>query len=68
MINSRTYAVREENPEIRVYVMKRLREKSRRLVKYWLVTYKQASGRERLYAGMFFMLLLTYVWWAMIVF
>ena len=48
--------------------MKQLKEKSKRLVKYWRVTYQQASDRERLFGGMFLMMLLTYVWWAMIVF
>jgi hypothetical protein len=48
--------------------MKRIKEKSRRIVKYWRIRYQQASGRERLSVGMFVMMLLTYVWWAMLVF
>jgi hypothetical protein len=48
--------------------MKRLKDKSKRLVKYWFVSYKQASGSERLQVGMFLMMMLVYIWWAMLSF
>lgn len=44
--------------------MKRPKEKFKRIVKYWRVSYQQATGRERLSVGMFAMVMLTYVWWA----
>jgi hypothetical protein len=48
--------------------MKRIKEKSQRLVKYWRVRYQQASGKERLSLGMFVMMMLAYTWWAMLAF
>jgi len=47
--------------------MKRIEEKFKRLVKYWSISYKQASGRDRLAIGMFLMLL-AYEWWLILVF
>lgn len=47
--------------------MKRIQDKSRRIVKYWRVRYRQASGKERLYLGMYVMTVLAYAWWAMVV-
>jgi hypothetical protein len=47
--------------------MKRIEEKLKRKVKYWRISYLQASGRERQALGLFGMLLLTYVWWAILV-
>jgi hypothetical protein len=46
--------------------MKRIEEKLKRKMKYWRVSYLQASGRERLSIGMFALLMLTYVWWAIL--
>jgi len=43
--------------------MKRLREKVKRTAKYWRVSYKQASGNDRLYIGMFALAMLVYAWW-----
>ena len=43
--------------------MKQMEEKVKRTVKYWRVRYKQASGRDRLYIGLFALMILTYVWW-----
>jgi hypothetical protein len=47
--------------------MKRIEEKLKRKVKYWRVSYMQASGRERLSMGMFTMLMLIYMWWVALV-
>jgi hypothetical protein len=47
--------------------MKRPKDKFKRIVKYWRVSYRQASGRERLSVGMFALVMLTYVWWAFLV-
>jgi len=46
--------------------MKRIEDKFRRMVKYWRVSYSQASERERLSVGMFAIVILTYAWWAML--
>ena len=43
--------------------MKRIEEKFKRTVKYWRISYKQASGRDRLYLGLFALIMLTYAWW-----
>jgi hypothetical protein len=48
--------------------MKRLKDKSKRLVKYWFVSYKQASDNQRLQVGLFLMMMLVYSWWAMLSF
>ena len=47
--------------------IKRPKDKFKRIVKYWRVSYQQASGRERLSVGMFALVMLTYVWWAFLV-
>lgn len=44
--------------------MKRIKRKYERIVKYWRISYKQASERERLVVGVFTLMMLTYVWWA----
>jgi hypothetical protein len=46
--------------------MKPKKEKFKRVVKYWRVRYMQASKEERLSAAMFAVVVLTYVWWAML--
>ena len=48
--------------------MKRIKEKSKRIIKYWRITYQQASENDRLIVGLFFMVMLAYIWWAMLVF
>jgi hypothetical protein len=48
--------------------MKQIEEKFKRKVKYWYVSYKQASDRDRLCIGLFAVLMVTYVWWVMVVF
>ena len=48
--------------------MKRLKEKYNRIIKYWSVTYRQASGRDRLFMGMFTLMVLVYAWWVILVF
>lgn len=47
--------------------MKQIQEKSRRIVKYWRVRYRQASGKERMFVGLYVLSMLAYVWWAMLV-
>jgi len=47
--------------------MKQIEEKFKRTVKYWRICYKQASGRDRLYMGLFSLLVLVYAWWIMVV-
>lgn len=48
--------------------MKRTKEKLKRIVKYWRISYMQASGRDRLSLGMFAVVMLVYVWWVILVF
>jgi hypothetical protein len=48
--------------------MKQIKEKFKRTVKYWRITYQQANGRDRLSMGMFALLMLAYAWWAMLAF
>jgi hypothetical protein len=43
--------------------MKQMEEKVKRTVKYWRIRYKQTNGRDRLYIGLFALMILTYVWW-----
>jgi hypothetical protein len=43
--------------------MKQIEEKFKRKVKYWRISYKQASGRERLLLGLYSVLILVYTWW-----
>ncbi|HET9590381.1 MAG TPA: hypothetical protein VFO91_16460 [Anaerolineales bacterium] len=47
--------------------MKRIKEKFKRTVKYWRVSYMQASGRDRLSLGMFAFFMLAYTWWLILV-
>lgn len=47
--------------------MKQIEEKFKRKVKYWRITYKQANGQDRLSMGMFVLLMLVYVWWAILI-
>jgi len=51
----------------RLYFMKRIEDKFKRIVKYWSISYKQTSGRDRLAIAMFLMLL-AYEWWLILVF
>ena len=48
--------------------MKRIKEKSRRIVKYWRVRYQQASGDERMWVGLYVLAVLAFAWWVMLVF
>ena len=48
--------------------MKQIKEKFKRKVKYWRVSYMQASGRDRLSIGLFALLMLAYAWWVIVVF
>jgi hypothetical protein len=51
-----------------VCFMKQIKEKSRRIVKYWRIRYQQANGKERMFAGLYVLAMLAYAWWAMMVF
>ena len=48
-------------------VMKRIKEKFRRTVKYLRVSYKQASLDERMLMGMGALVMLVYAWWVVVV-
>jgi hypothetical protein len=48
--------------------MRRIEDKFKRMVKYWRVSYSQASERDRLSLGMFAFVMLAYAWWALLVF
>ena len=48
--------------------MKQIEEKLKRKMKYWRVSYMQASNRDRLLLGAFMLIFLTYAWWMMLVF
>jgi hypothetical protein len=43
--------------------MKRIEEKFKRTMKYLRVSYKQASGRDRMFMGLFSLMVLVYAWW-----
>jgi hypothetical protein len=43
--------------------MKQIEEKLKRKMKYLRVSYKQASGRDRLHIGLYSVLILVYLWW-----
>ena len=47
--------------------MKRIKEKFKRTVKFWSVSYKQTSGRDRLFMGMCALVMLVYTWWVVLV-
>jgi hypothetical protein len=46
--------------------MKQIRQKYARIVKYWRISYRQSSDRDRLVVGVFALLMLTYFWWAIL--
>jgi hypothetical protein len=45
--------------------MKQIKQKYARILKYWRISYKQSSERERLIVGVFALMMLTYFWWAL---
>ena len=47
--------------------MKQKKDKFRRVMKYWRVRYMQASNQERVSLAMFMVVMLTYLWWAILV-
>jgi hypothetical protein len=47
--------------------MKEIEEKLKRKVKYWRISYQQASGRDRLLMGMYTLMVLIYAWWVFLV-
>jgi len=48
--------------------MKQKKDKFRRVVKYWRVRYIQASSQERVSLALFIVVMLTYLWWTILVF
>lgn len=48
--------------------MKQIEEKFKRKVKYLRISYKQASGRDRLLLGLYSVLILVYAWWYFLIF
>lgn len=47
--------------------MKQIEEKFKRKVKYLRVRYQQSTGRDRLYLGLYGLLVIIYAWWVMVV-
>ena len=47
--------------------MKLTKENFRRFVKYWRVSYEQANKQDRLFLGMFGLMVLIYTWWVILV-
>lgn len=47
--------------------MKQIEEKLKRKVKYWRISFMQASDRERLHLGLYSILVLVYAWWVFLV-
>lgn len=50
-----------------MFIMKKIREKFKRTVKYVRVSYKQASLNERMLMGMGALVMLVYAWWVVLV-
>ena len=48
--------------------MKHIEEKLKRKVKYWRISYQQASGQDRLFIGLFALMMLAYLWWVTLTF
>lgn len=48
--------------------MEKIKDKSKRLVKYWYVRYKQSSQKDRTFLGMYVLTVLAFIWWAMLLF
>lgn len=48
--------------------MKQIKDKSKRIVKYWRVRYMQASGRDRVFMGIYTLTVLIYAWWVFLLF
>ena len=47
--------------------MKPIKEKLKRIVKYWSISYQQTRERDRLSMAMFALLMLVYAWWVILV-
>ena len=43
--------------------MKQLEAKFKRKVKYWRISYRQASGQNRSFLGLYGLVILVYAWW-----
>jgi hypothetical protein len=48
-------------------IMKRIKEKFRRMVKYLRVSYQQASLDQRMLMGMGALVMVVYAWWVVLV-
>ena len=47
--------------------MKPIKEKLKRIVKYWCISYQQTKQRDRVSLGMFALVMIVYTWWALLV-
>lgn len=47
--------------------MKPMKEKLRRIIKYWSISYQQTRERDRLHIGMFAVVMIIYTWWVILV-
>jgi hypothetical protein len=47
--------------------MKPIKEKLKRILKYWCISYQQSRERDRLSIAMFAVLMLVYAWWVIVV-
>ena len=48
--------------------MKRIEEKFKRKMKYWRVSYMQASGRDRMLLGLYSLMILIFAWWLLLLY
>ena len=47
--------------------MKPIKEKLKRIVKYWCISYQQTQQKDRVSMAMFGVVMLIYAWWAFLV-
>ena len=47
--------------------MKPIKEKLKRIVKYWSISYQQTQQRDRVFMAMFAVVMIVYTWWAFLV-
>lgn len=47
--------------------MKPIKEKLKRIVKYWSISYQQAQQRDRISLAMFAVVMIVYTWWTFLI-
>ena len=47
--------------------MKPIKEKLRRIIKYWCISYQQTRERDRVSIAMFAVMMIIYTWWVFLV-